>query len=191
MAGSERAIPNSAKTDARATDGTAGKSQTSAAAGKTPSTYSDMPTEATTSAATATWTGFRSVGDRGNCEEQDRAGDYASHHAGLGGRGRFQCRCARQRQEGLTAFLQTGSALRRREQNVEMAHGSPPKLNNFCRNVSLSAHCDKRKEKDRLFVGVDPCYPASTAREMHRDEDVTHGIGALRWRLHTGGRFPH
>src|SRR6266436_6968383 len=70
-----------------------------------------------------------------------------------------------------------------------MAHGSPPKLNNFCRNVSLSAHCDKRKEKDRLFVCVDRCYPASTAREMHRDEDVTHGIGALRWWHHTGANL--
>jgi hypothetical protein len=114
MAGSERAIPNAAATDARATNGTAGKSQTPSAASKTPSTDSDMPPEATAS-ATTTWTGFRSVGDRGNCEEQGRGGDDASHQAGLGGRGRFQCRCARQRQEGLTAFLQTGSALRRRE----------------------------------------------------------------------------
>jgi hypothetical protein len=28
-----------------------------------------------------------------------------------------------------------------------------PKLNDLCRSVSLSVHCDKRKEKDRLFVG--------------------------------------
>jgi hypothetical protein len=27
------------------------------------------------------------------------------------------------------------------------------KLNDLCRSVSLSVHCDKRKEKDRLFVG--------------------------------------
>jgi hypothetical protein len=79
MAGSERAIPNSAATDARATDGTAGKSQTPAPASKAPSTDSDMPTEATASAATTTWTGFHSVGDRGNSEEQDRGGDNASH----------------------------------------------------------------------------------------------------------------
>jgi len=78
MAGSERAIPNSAA-DARATDRAAGKSQTPAPASKAPSTDSDMPTEATASAATTTWTGFRSVGDRGNCEEQDRGGDNASH----------------------------------------------------------------------------------------------------------------
>ena len=77
MAGSERAIPNSTATDARATDGTAGKSPT--AASKTPSADSDMPTEATASAATTTWTGFRCVGDRGNCEEQDRGGGNASH----------------------------------------------------------------------------------------------------------------
>jgi len=81
MAGSERAAPNSAATDARATDGTAGKSQTPAPASKAPSADADMPTEATASAATTTttWTGFRSVRDRGNCEEQDRAGDNASH----------------------------------------------------------------------------------------------------------------
>ena len=77
MAGSERAIPNSAATDARATDGTAGKSPT--AASRTPSADSDMPTEATASAATTTWTGFRCVGDRGNCKEQDRSGGNASH----------------------------------------------------------------------------------------------------------------
>ena len=35
-----------------------------------------------------------------------------------------------------------------------MAHGPPPKLNDWCRSVSLSVHCDKRKEKDRLFVGA-------------------------------------
>src|SRR5262245_21095838 len=28
-------------------------------------------------------------GDRGNCEEQDRGGDKASHEVSLGGRGRF------------------------------------------------------------------------------------------------------
>ena len=27
------------------------------------------------------------------------------------------------------------------------------KLNDLCRSVSLSVHRDKRKEKDRLFVG--------------------------------------
>src|SRR5262249_49345566 len=34
-----------------------------------------------------------------------------------------------------------------------MAHG-PPSSTNFYRSVSLGAHCDKRKEKDRPFVGV-------------------------------------
>src|SRR5262245_41490445 len=29
-----------------------------------------------------------------------------------------------------------------------------PKLNDLCRSVSLSVHCDKRKEKDRLFVAL-------------------------------------
>src|SRR5262249_58404034 len=83
--------------------GPAGKPQPPAAASKPPSTESDMPTEATASAAT-TWTGF-SAGDRGNCEEQGRAGDDASHQAGLGGHGRFQCRCARQRRDGLLVFF--------------------------------------------------------------------------------------
>jgi len=32
-----------------------------------------------------------------------------------------------------------------------------PKLNDLRRNVSLSVHCDKRKEKDRLFVGAGRC----------------------------------
>src|SRR5262249_40915964 len=91
-----------AATDPRATDGTAGKSQTPAAASKTPSTESDMPTEATASAAT-TWTGF-SAGDRGNCEEQGRAGDDASHQAGLGGHGRVRCRCAPQRPDRRVGF---------------------------------------------------------------------------------------
>jgi hypothetical protein len=34
-----------------------------------------------------------------------------------------------------------------------MAHNPLPKLNDLCRSVSLGVHCDKRKEKDRLFVG--------------------------------------
>jgi len=33
---------------------------------------SDVPTEATASAATTAWTGFRCVGNWGNCEEYDR-----------------------------------------------------------------------------------------------------------------------
>jgi hypothetical protein len=110
MAGSERS--NSATAETRAADRTADKTQTPTAASEAPSADSGVPTETTASAATTAWAGFRSVGDRGNCEEQGRGGDDASHQAGLGGRGRFQCRCARQRQEGLTAFLQTGSALR-------------------------------------------------------------------------------
>jgi hypothetical protein len=32
-----------------------------------------------------------------------------------------------------------------------------PKLNDLRRSVSLSVHCDKRKEKDRLFVGAGRC----------------------------------
>src|SRR5262249_56236924 len=55
MAGSERAIPNSAA-DARATDRAAGKSQTPPPASKAPSTDSDMPTEATAPAAPPTRT---------------------------------------------------------------------------------------------------------------------------------------
>jgi hypothetical protein len=38
-----------------------------------------------------------------------------------------------------------------------MAHGLSSKLNDLCRSVSLSVHCDKRKEKDRLFVGEGRC----------------------------------
>jgi hypothetical protein len=64
------------------------------------------------SAATAARTGFRRVGDRGNCEEQDRRAGNASQQASLGGGGRFQCRCARQRLEGLIVLVQIGSALR-------------------------------------------------------------------------------
>jgi hypothetical protein len=58
------------------------------------------------------------------------------------------------RHEGLIVFLRIESARRRHEQNAKMAHGPPPKFNNLCRSVSLSVHCDKRKEKDRLFVGA-------------------------------------
>jgi hypothetical protein len=32
-----------------------------------------------------------------------------------------------------------------------------PKVNDLCRSVSLGLHCDKRKEKDRLFVGAGRC----------------------------------
>jgi len=79
MARSQRAISNSAAADARAANRMAGKSQTPAAASKARSTASDMPAEAAASAAPTAWTGFRYVGDRGNCEEQDRGGSNASH----------------------------------------------------------------------------------------------------------------
>ena len=50
-----------------------------------------------------------------------------------------------------------------------MAHGLSSKLNDLCRRVSLSVHCDERKEKDRLFVGEGRCrgvlYLGSRARE--------------------------
>jgi hypothetical protein len=101
MAGSERS--NSATADTRATDRTADKAQTPTAASEAPSADTGVPTEATASATT--WTSFRCVGDRGNSEEQDRRGGNASHQASLGGGGRFQCRCARQRQEGLIVAL--------------------------------------------------------------------------------------
>ncbi len=82
MAGSERS--NSATAETRAADRTADKTQTPTAPGEAPSADSHVPTEATASAATAAWTGFRCVGDRGNCEEQDRGGGDASHQASLG-----------------------------------------------------------------------------------------------------------
>src|SRR5262249_43194339 len=71
---------------------------------------SHVPTEATASAATTAWTGVRCVDDRGNGEEQDGRGGNTSDQASLGGNGRFECRCARRRQERLHA---------------EMAHGPP------------------------------------------------------------------
>src|SRR5947209_3906759 len=151
MAGSERS--NSATADTRTADRTADKTQPPTAASEAPSADSHMPTEATASAATAGWTGFRCVGDRGNYEEQDRRGGNASHQASLGGVGRFQCRCARQRQEGLIVLLQIGSALR----NAEMAHNPLPHAQRFVSRRNLSVHCDKRKEKDRLFVGAGRC----------------------------------
>src|SRR5262249_25805576 len=88
---------NSATADTRAPDRTAGKSPTPAAAGKAPSADSDVPTEAAASAATTAWTGFRCVGNWGNCEEHDRRGGDASDEASLGGGGRFECGCARRR----------------------------------------------------------------------------------------------
>src|SRR5258707_14678874 len=119
MAGSERAVSNSAAADARAADRSADKTQTPTAASEAPSADSGVPTETTASAATTAWAGFRSVGDRGNCEEQGRGGAEASHQAGLGGRGRFQCRCARQRPGGRAAFLQN-AARSSREAHAEM-----------------------------------------------------------------------
>jgi hypothetical protein len=140
MAGSERS--NSATADTRAADRTADKTQTPTATSEAPSADSHVPTEATASSATTARTadktqtptatsadsrvpteatassattartGFRRVGDRGNCEEQDRGGGNASHQAGLGGVGCSQCRCARQRLEGLIVLVQIGSALR-------------------------------------------------------------------------------
>ncbi len=104
MAGSERAISNSATADARAADRTAGKPQT-AAASKAPSTHSDMPTEAT---AFATWTGFRSV----------------------------------------VAVFRPAPMSR----TLKWRMSSPP--SSIVSQLSLSVHCDKRKEKDRLFVGA-------------------------------------
>jgi hypothetical protein len=161
MARSQWAISNSAAADARAANRMAGKSQTPAAASKAPSTASDVPAEAATSAAPSAWTGFRCVGDRGNCEEQDRGGDKASHEVSLGGRGHFQCRCARRRHEEVIVFLRIESARCRHEQNAEMAHGPvPPKFNNL-RSLSLSVQCDKRKEKDGLFVGAGRATAAS------------------------------
>jgi hypothetical protein len=170
MARSQRAISNSAAADARASDRMAGKSQTPTAASKARSTTSDVPAETPTAASKARstasdvpaeapapaaptdWTGFR---NRGNCEEQDRGGGKASNQVSLGGRGHFQCRCARRRHEELiVVFLRIESARRRHEQNADMAHGPPPKLNSLCRSVSLSVHCDKRKEKERLFIGA-------------------------------------
>jgi hypothetical protein len=143
MARSQRAISNSAAADARASDRMAGKSQTPTAASKARSTTSDVPAEAPTAAskarsttsdmpaeapapaATTAWTGFRCVGNWGNCEEQDRGGGNAFHEASFGGTGRF----------------------------TEMAHG-PPKSCNLHGSVSLRVHCDERKEKDRLFIGA-------------------------------------
>jgi hypothetical protein len=110
MAGSERS--NSATAETRAADRTADKTQTPTAASEAPSAESPVPTEATASSATTARTGFRRVGDRGNCEEQDRGGGNAAHQSSLGGIGRFQCRCARQRLEGLIVLVQIGSALR-------------------------------------------------------------------------------
>jgi len=105
LAGSDRS--NSATAETRAAD----KAQTPTAASEAPSAESHVPTEATASAATAARTGFRRVGDRGNCEEQDRGGGNASQQASLGGAGRYQRRCARQCQEGLIVLVQIGSAL--------------------------------------------------------------------------------
>jgi hypothetical protein len=99
--------------------------ETPTAASKARSTTSDVPAEAPASAATTAGTGFRCVGDRGNREEQDRRGGNASQQARLGGGGPFQCRCARQRLEGLIVLIQIGSALRW-QQNAEMAHGPLP-----------------------------------------------------------------
>jgi hypothetical protein len=132
MARSQRAISNSAAADARAANRMAGKSQTPAAASKARSTASDMPAEAAASAAPTAWTGFRYVGDRVNCEEQDRGGDKASHEVSLGGRGHFQWRCARRRHEGVIVFLRIESARRRHEQNAEMAHGPLPPSSTIC-----------------------------------------------------------
>src|SRR5262249_61282470 len=57
----------------RAADRPADKTQPPPAASEAPSADSHVPTEVTASAATTTaWTGFRCVGDRENCEEQDR-----------------------------------------------------------------------------------------------------------------------
>src|SRR5262249_35780504 len=133
---------NSATADTRAADRTADKAQPPTAASEAPWAASHVPTEATASAATTAWTGVRCVDDRGNGEEQDRRGGNTSDQASLGGNGRFECRCARRRRQRLHA---------------EMAHGPPPKLNDWCRSVSLSVHCDKRKEKDRLVVGEGRC----------------------------------
>src|SRR5262245_66540621 len=118
MAGAERS--NSATADTRAADRTADKIQTPTAASEAPSADSDVPTEATASAATTAWTGFHCVGDRGNCEERDRRGGNASDQASLGGGGRFECRCARRRQEGLIVLIQIGRALRC-QQHAEMS----------------------------------------------------------------------
>ena len=112
MPRSQRGISNSPAADARASDRMAGKSQTPTAASKARSTTSDVPAEAPASAATTAGTGFRCVGDRGNREKQDRRGGNASQQASLGGGGHFQCRCARQRLEGLIVLVQIGSALR-------------------------------------------------------------------------------
>ena len=77
-----------ATADTRAADRTADKTQTPTAASEAPSADSHVPTEATASAATTTaWTGFCCVGDRGNCEEQDRGCGNASDQASLGGGG--------------------------------------------------------------------------------------------------------
>jgi hypothetical protein len=154
MARSQRAISNSAAADARAQTPTAASkarsttsdvpaqtptaaskarsatsdvpAETPTAASKARSTASDVPAEAPAPAAPTPWTGFR---NRGNCEEQDRGGGKASNQVSLGGRGHFQCRCARRRHEGLIVFLRIESARRRHEQNADMAHGPPPKLN--------------------------------------------------------------
>src|SRR2546421_12344223 len=105
MARPRQASPNPPPAEAPAAKRRPGKPQPPAAASKARSTASDMPAEAAASAAPTAWTGFRYVGDRGNCEEQDRGGDKASHELSLGGRGHFQCRCARRRHEGVVVFL--------------------------------------------------------------------------------------
>src|SRR5260221_14742559 len=104
MAGSERS--NSATAETRAADRTADKIQTPTAASEAPSADSRVPTEATASSATTARTAFRRVGDRGNCEEQDRGGGNAAHQASLGGNGRFQRRCARHRPGGPSGSVQ-------------------------------------------------------------------------------------
>ena len=77
MAGSERS--NSATAETRAADRTADKTQAATSASEAPSADSHVPTEATASAATTAWTGFRCVGDCGNSDEQERRGGNASH----------------------------------------------------------------------------------------------------------------
>jgi hypothetical protein len=63
-----------------------------------------------------------------------------------------------------------------------------PKLNDLCRSVSLSVHCDKRKEKDRLFVGEGPCRglydPCSSARETDAPSGGYTGLGTRFLGLH-------
>jgi hypothetical protein len=153
MSGSERS--NSATADTRATDRAADKTQTPTAASEPPSADSDVPTEATASAATTAWTGFPYV-DRKNCEEHDRRGGNASDQATLAGVAILSvaARVGARRGSSFVFKLEAPCADSR---TLKWRMALSPKLNDLCRSVSLSIHCDKRKEKDRLFVGEGRC----------------------------------